>query len=163
MTVSVLAIVQARMGATRLPGKVLKEVSGKSIIEILFHRLSHSKKIDKIILATSENSENDLLVSTIEKLGFDVFRGSENNVLDRYYQAAKLYNPNSVLRITGDCPLIDPVIVDTAINQYAIEEVEYLNNVSPPTFPDGMDLEIFSFETLVEAWKKTEGRRLCIS
>jgi glutamate-1-semialdehyde 2,1-aminomutase len=156
MNVSVLAIVQSRMGSTRLPGKVLKKVNDKTLIEILLYRLSRSKKIDKIILATSESRENDLLAETVAKLGFDVFRGSENDVLDRYYQAAKRYNPKAVVRITGDCPLIDPSIVDSVINQFEKEKVDYLNNVTPPTYPDGMDVEIFSFETLREAWKKAE-------
>ena len=87
MVVSVLAIVQARMQSIRLPGKVLKKIKTKSLIEILFYRLSQSKKIDKIILATSENKENDILSKTVEKLGFEVFRGSEEDVLDRYFQA----------------------------------------------------------------------------
>jgi glutamate-1-semialdehyde 2,1-aminomutase len=152
----ILAIVQARMGSTRLPGKVLKKVCGKPLIEILLHRLSLSKKIDKIIVATSVNKENDTLSEFVEKLGFDVFRGSEDDVLNRYYQAANLYKPNTILRITGDCPLIDPTIVDAVINKFEQKQVQYLNNVTPPTYPDGMDVEIFDFETLREAWKKTE-------
>jgi glutamate-1-semialdehyde 2,1-aminomutase len=150
----ILAIVQARMGSTRFPGKVMEPVCGKPLIEILFHRLSLSKKIDKIILATSIKKENDTLSEFIEKLGFEVFRGSENDVLDRYYQTSKLHSPKTVLRITGDCPLIDPKIVDKSINQFEQEQVDYLNNTTPPTYPDGMDVEIFNFETLREAWKK---------
>ena len=152
----ILAIIQARMGSTRFPGKVMETVCGKPLIEILLHRLSLSKKIDKIILATSINKENDTLSEFVEKLGFEVFRGSEYDVLDRYYQTAKLYSPKTVLRITGDCPLIDPKIVDKSINRYEQEKVDYLNNVTPPTYPDGMDVEIFSFETLNEAWNKAD-------
>ena len=148
MAVNNLAIVQARMGSTRLPCKVLKEVNGKSLIEILFHRLSNSKKIDKLILATSQNTENDLLVETIEKLGFETFRGSENDVLDRYYKAAMRYIPQAVVRITGDCPLIDPHLVDEVISIYEQEKVDYVSNTNPPTYPDGLDTEIFSFEAL---------------
>ena len=150
----ILAIVQARMGSSRLPGKVLKEVNGKPLIEILLYRLSQSKKIDKIIIATSKNKENDSLAKTVKKLGFDVFRGSEDDVLDRYYQAAKHYNPKAVVRITGDCPLIDPAIVDKAVDLFEKDDVQYVNNVTPPTYPDGMDVEIFSFEALEEAYKK---------
>ena len=156
MAVNILAIVQARMGSTRLPGKVLKEVNGKPLIEILLHRLSRAGKIDKIILATSKNKENNILAETVEKLGIEVFQGSEDDVLDRYYQAAKRYNPKFIVRITGDCPLIDPAIVDMAINQFEQTQVQYLNNVTPPTYPDGMDLEIFSFEALEKAWGKTK-------
>jgi spore coat polysaccharide biosynthesis protein SpsF (cytidylyltransferase family) len=148
----ILAIVQARMGSSRLPGKVLKEVNGKPLIEILLYRLSRSKKIDKIILATADKSENDLLVETVEKLGFDVFRGNEDDVLDRYYQAAKRYNPKSVVRITGDCPLIDSKIADAVIEKFQQSNVDYGCNTMPRTFPDGLDLSIFSFNSLKVAW-----------
>ena len=123
-------------------------MNGKSLIEILFHRLSNSKKIDKLILATSQNTENDLLVETIEKLGFEIFRGSENDVLDRYYKAAMHYMPKAVVRITGDCPIIDPHLVDEVISIYEQEKVDYVSNTNPPTYPDGLDTEVFSFEAL---------------
>jgi glutamate-1-semialdehyde 2,1-aminomutase len=152
----ILAIVQARMGSTRLPGKVLKEINGKPLIEILLQRLSRSKKIDKIILATAENKENDILTETVEKLGLDVFRGSEEDVLERYYQAARRYSPEAVVRITGDCPLIDPIIVDKAINTFFDKKVQYLNNVTPPTYPDGMDVEVFSYQILEHAWENAK-------
>ena len=156
MASKVIAIVQARVGSIRLPGKVLKEINGKSLIEILFHRLSQSKKIDKLILATSVNKENDTLANLVEKLGFDVFRGSENDVLGRYYNAAKKYNPETVVRITGDCPIIDPKLVDEIISLYEKENADYVSNTSPPTFPDGLDVEVFSFDSLKEANKKAK-------
>jgi glutamate-1-semialdehyde 2,1-aminomutase len=149
----ILAIVQARMGSSRLPGKVLKEANGKSLIEILLHRLSSSKKIDKILLATGENRENDILARAVEILGYEVFRGNEEDVLDRYYQAASLHHPETVVRITGDCPLIDSTIVDKAVNKFVDKRVQYLNNFTPPTYPDGMDVEVFSYQTLERAWK----------
>jgi len=148
MAYKVIAIVQARVGSIRLLGKVLKEINGKSLIEILLQRLSQSKKIDKIILATPISSENDLLANMIEKLGYDVFRGSENDVLGRYYEAAKKYKPESVVRITGDCPIIDPALVDEVISIYEQEKVDYVSNTNPPTYPDGLDTEVFSFEAL---------------
>ena len=151
MAIQVLAIVQARMGSTRFPGKVLKTVNGKSLIEILFHRLSNSKKIDKIILATAKNKENDILVETVIKLGYDVFRGSENDVLDRYYQAAKQYKPETIVRITGDCPIIDPQLVDNVIKLFQEKNVDYVTNGNPPTYPDGLDTEVFSFSALEAA------------
>ena len=156
MVVNVLAIVQARMDSTRLPGKVLKEVNGKPLIEILFQRLSRSKEIDEIILATSKNLENDRLAETVEKLGFDVFRGSENDVLDRYYQAAKPYSPKAVVRITGDCPIIDPQLVDKVISLYKESNVDYASNTDPPTYPDGLDTEVFSFAVLEAAHRQAE-------
>ena len=152
----ILAIIQARVGSTRLPGKVLKEINGKSLIEILFHRLSQSKKIDKIILATSINKESDPLANLVEKLGYDVFRGSENDVLGRYYSAAKMYHPESVVRITGDCPIIDPKLVDEIIYLYEKENADYVSNTNPPTYPDGLDVEVFSFDSLKEANKKAK-------
>jgi len=148
MVSKVIAIIQARVGSTRLPGKVLKKVNGKSLIEILFHRLAQSKKLDNIILATSENTENDPLTDLIEKLGYDVYRGKENDVLGRYYNAAKPYNPKSIVRITGDCPIIDPRLVDEVISLYEKENVDYISNTNPPTYPDGLDTEIFSIEAL---------------
>jgi len=152
----ILAIVQARMRSTRLPGKVLKEVNGKSLIEILLQRLSRSEKIDKIILATAENKENDILSETVEKLGFDVFRGSEDDVLDRYYQAARHYSPEVVVRITGDCPLIDSQLVDEVIGLYGENNVDYASNIKPPTYPDGLDTEVFSFTALETAYNNTK-------
>ena len=122
----ILAIVQARMGSTRLPGKVLKEVCGKSLIEILLNRLSRSKKIDKIILATSEKPENDLLVETVEKLGFDVFRGSEEDVLVRLLEAAQSHGLKYFANITADCPMMDPLLIDRAVLEYQKADVDLL-------------------------------------
>ena len=150
----ILAIVQAGMGSTRLPGKVLKKVCGKPLIEILLYRLSQSKKTDKIILATSENKENDILAETVEKLGFDIFHGREDDVLDRYYEAAKPYSPEAVVRITGDCPIIDPQLVDEVIGLYQENKVDYASNAEPPTFPDGLDTEVFSFKALKISWEQ---------
>tara|TARA_B100000315_G_scaffold137631_1_gene126709 strand:+ start:641 stop:1282 length:642 start_codon:yes stop_codon:yes gene_type:complete len=155
---NVLAIVQARMGSTRLPGKVLKKVNGKPLIEILLYRLSLSKKIDEIIMATSKSKENDLLSETVEKLGFAVFRGSEEDVLDRYYQAAKSYSPEAVVRITGDCPLIDAKLIDAVIQKYQQIGADYASNTMPPTFPDGLDLSVFSFNTLKVAWEEATSK-----
>ena len=146
----ILAIVQARMGSTRLPGKVLKEVCGKSLIEILLNRLSRSKKIDKIILATSEKPENDLLAETVEKLGFEVFRGNDKDVLNRYYQAAKQQHPDIVVRVTGDCPLIDPNICDRLFQAFLDQRVDYAE--LSPDFAEGADCEILTFKALEEAY-----------
>ena len=144
----VLAIIQARMGSTRLPGKVLKKINNISLIEILLKRLEKSRLINKTIIATSTNKENDELVSAVRRLGIEVFRGSENDVLRRYYDAAKLYNFNTIVRITGDCPIIDPNIVDDVISLYQKSNVDYASNTEPPTFPDGLDVEVFSLNAL---------------
>ena len=126
------------------------------LIEILFHRLSCSKKIDKIILATSESENNDRLVETVENLGFEVFRGREEDVLDRYYQAAREYQPEAVVRVTGDCPIIDPQLVDEVIGLYEETKVDYASNTDPATFPDGLDTEVFSFVALKAAHEHAE-------
>ncbi|MFH1310753.1 MAG: glycosyltransferase family protein [Candidatus Omnitrophota bacterium] len=142
----ILAIVQARMASTRLPGKVMKEVLNKPLIQYLLERLSLSTRIDKIILATSLNKENDLLSAFVDKLGFNVFRGSENDVLDRFYLAAKEYCPKSIVRVTGDCPLIDAGICDDLINFYEKENADHAH--LSLDFAEGLDCEIFSFSAL---------------
>ncbi len=150
----IVAIVQARMSSTRLPGKVMKPIStGMPMIEALLFRLSKSKEVDKIILATSTDSSNQPLVECTGKLGYSVFQGSENNVLDRYYQAALLHSADVVVRITGDCPLIDPDIVDAVIKTYKFTDVDYVSNTISPTYPDGLDVEVFSFLSLKSAWE----------
>ena len=145
----VVAIVQARMGSTRLPNKVMLPVSqGKTVIEILLLRLGQSKEVDKIVLATTTDICDRPLVEHVNELGYATFQGSENDVLDRYYQASVIYNPDIVVRITGDCPLVDPEIVDMIIKKYKSENVDYISNVDPPTYPDGLDVEVFSFFAL---------------
>ena len=108
----IIAIVQARTGSTRFPNKVLKKTKGKTLIEILFYRLSLCRRINKIVLATTTKNEDLILANLIEKVGFDVYKGSERNVLSRYYNVAKKYKANHIIRITGDCPLVDPELVN---------------------------------------------------
>jgi len=153
----VVAIVQARMGSTRLPGKVLLPVRNVPIIELLLHRLSLSTTVNQIILATSHDDNNAPLVDHVSKLGFDVVYGDEDDVLDRYYQAARLYQADIVIRITGDCPLVDPRLVDAIVNQFIQEdELDYLSNTIVPTFPDGLDVEVFTFDALHRAWNDSK-------
>jgi len=149
-----IAIVQARMGSTRFPNKVMKPIIGTPLIELLLNRLSKAKRIDKIIVATTIDPRNKPLVDHVTKLGYAVFLGSENDVLDRYYHAAKPYKPDTVVRITGDCPLIDPEVVDLVIEAYEREAVDYMSNTQPPTFPDGLDTAVFSFAALEKAQKE---------
>lgn len=146
-----IAIVQARMGSTRFPNKVMRTIAGVPMIELLLRRLSKARRIDQIILATSTDPRNQPLIDHVRKLGYEVFQGSENDVLDRYYQAAKPHQPDTVVRITGDCPLIDPDLVDQVIAEYEAQGVEYMSNTRPPTFPDGLDTAVFSFAALQRA------------
>ena len=146
-----VAIIQARMGSTRFPNKVMRAICGTPMIGLLLARLKNSKLIDQIILATSEDSSNDPLVKYVREQGYSVFRGSEMDVLDRYYQAAKGAGADLVVRITGDCPLIDPALVDQVISKFLDSGVDYASNINPPTFPDGLDSEVFTFKALETA------------
>ncbi len=151
MEIEYLALVQARTQSTRMPNKVLENIKNESLINVLFQRLNKSKKINKIVLATTENKSDDKLVKEIENIGFDIYRGSERDVLNRYYNAAKKYNAKSIIRITGDCPLVDISIVDKIIKVYEKNKLDYCSNVIPPTYPDGLDAEVFSFDLLKKA------------
>ena len=148
-----LAIVQARIGSSRLPGKVMKSINGEPMIQILLERLSLSKKIDHIVVAISDQPSDDVLNEHLEKIKFSVFRGSENNVLKRYVDAAKDYEAETIVRITGDCPLIDPHLVDCIIDKFFSEKLDYCTNTMPPTYPDGLDVEVFTRKVLFEAEK----------
>jgi glutamate-1-semialdehyde 2,1-aminomutase len=149
-----LAIVQARMGSTRLPNKVMRPIFGVPMIELLLARLSRAKQIDQIVLATSQDARNQPLVDHVRGLGYEVYQGSEDDVLDRYYQAASVYQPETVVRVTGDCPLIGAEVADRAISTFQQSKVDYLSNTSPPTYPDGLDIEVFTFDALAQSWKE---------
>jgi glutamate-1-semialdehyde 2,1-aminomutase len=150
--VKVVAIVQARMSSTRLPGKVMKEVCNTPILEILLKRLSFSKKIDQVIVATSDDPKNLVLKKHLTTIGFECVTGSEEDVLSRVFLAASEAKSDIVVRITGDCPFVDAAMVDNIITIFQDQGVDYCSNVSPATFPDGLDVEVFSFSTLNDAY-----------
>ncbi|MDH5716653.1 MAG: glycosyltransferase family protein [Spirochaetia bacterium] len=152
----ILAILQARVSSTRLPGKVLKEIIGKSMIQLEIERILKSKRIDKLILATSIDKSDDPLKKLCDKINIECFRGSLNDVLDRFYQAAKKYSTEHIVRLTGDCPLIDPEIIDEVIDFYINGNYDYAANALEPTYPDGLDVEIFKFSVLKNAWKSAK-------
>ncbi len=152
----VVAIVQARMGSTRLPNKVMKPIAGIPMIELLLARLAKSKQIDQIVLATSTDERNTPLVEHVQKLGYPCVRGSESDVLDRYLVAAWQTQADVVVRITGDCPLIDPILVDQVIAQFKAEGVDYLSNTMPPSYPDGLDTEVFTLQALERAGRESQ-------
>tara|TARA_Y100000816_G_C26102702_1_gene584877 strand:+ start:1408 stop:3435 length:2028 start_codon:yes stop_codon:yes gene_type:complete len=155
----IVAIVQARTGSIRLPNKVMKLINGIPMIEILLKRLNKSKKLDQIVLATSEDIKNTNLVKHVQKLGFSCIQGSESDVLERYLQAAEQSRADAVVRITGDCPLVDPVLVDECIHNFKDSNVDYYSNTISPTFPDGLDVEVFRFSALKKAAKETTNPR----
>lgn len=156
MEVKTVLVTQARMGSTRLPGKVLLEVNKNPLLKIHLDRLSESKNVDKILVATTNNVEDDIIEKLVIGWGYDVFRGSDNDVLDRFYQAVKNINPEWVVRVTSDCPLIDPLLVDKVIAVTQAGNKDYGSNVIEETFPDGQDVEIFKFTALENAWKSAK-------
>jgi len=151
----IVAIVQARMGSTRLPNKVMKPIAGIPMIELLLSRLSRAKEVDQIVVATSVDVRNKALIEHVRKLGYACEQGSENDVLDRFVQVAKRHQADVVVRITGDCPLVDSDLVDEAIRRFKSAGVEYFSNVSPPSYPDGLDIEVFTFNALEQASQAT--------
>ena len=152
----VLAIIQARYNSTRFPGKVVKKINNKTVLEILIKRLSKSKFISKIIVACSNNQKDKVILNVCKKLRVNYFVGSENDVLDRFYKAAKKYRALNIVRITADCPLLDYTIVDEVISNFFLRKVDYASNIHPPTFPDGLDVEVFKFKALKEAYIKAK-------
>ena len=152
----VVALVQARMGSTRLPNKVMKLIRGVPMIELLLVRLAMAKRVDQIVLATSTDERNLPLVEHVQNLGYVCMRGSENDVLQRYLDAATQVDADVLVRITGDCPLVDPVLVDRAIDEFLSQSLDYLSNTSPATFPDGLDIEIFTIGALKRAALESE-------
>ena len=147
----IVAIVQARTGSIRLPNKVMKLINGIPMIEILLKRLNNSKELNQIILATSKDVTNKNLIDHVQNLGFTCVQGSELDVLDRYLQAAKKSKADVIVRITGDCPMVDPVLVDECIHNFKDSSVDYYSNTIFPTFPDGLDIEVFKFSALEKA------------
>ncbi len=152
----IIAIVQARMGSTRLPNKVMKKIGNIPMIEILLKRLSNSRLIDQIILATSIDAKNKTLVEHVKRIGFNCEEGSDADVLERYVKTAEKYNADTVVRITGDCPLIDPELVDECIQKFKVSKVDYFSNTLIPTFPDGLDVELIKFSALKKSAKQTK-------
>jgi len=149
------AIIQARMTSTRLPGKVLMNIGGKSMVWHVVNRLKHSKKLDDIILAIPDTKKNDILEKFAKDSKVKYFRGSEEDVLSRYYETAKKFKCDVIVRITSDCPLIDPKIVDLLIEKYLSSNVDYTKALMT-TFPRGLDVEVFDFKALKKAYRKAK-------
>ena len=154
----IIAIVQARCNSIRLPNKVLKKFDGMPAIEILYQRLNLSKRIDNIVIATSRNQSNLKLVNFCKEKKFDFFLGSESNVLKRYYDTNKKFNADIIVRITGDSVLIDHKLVDKVINLFLKNKVDYASNCQPVSFPDGLDIEVFSKKCLEQSYKLVKNK-----
>jgi len=146
-------IVQARMDSSRLPGKVMKKIGDKFLLDYVLEQLKSSKNIEKIIVATTTLTSDDIICQYVSSKNIKFFRGSSDDVLDRYYQCAKKFTVDTIVRITADNPLIDPNIIDRVINEFCNKKVDYITNTLDRTFPYGTEVEIFSFKSLEKAWK----------
>jgi spore coat polysaccharide biosynthesis protein SpsF len=153
----IVAIIQARMGSTRLPGKVMMDLCGNPVLWHVVKRVSASNRLNWVVVATSTAKEDNIIENFCNRTNIMVFRGDATNVLSRYYECAKYligkgHNIQYIVRITADCPLIDPAIIDKVIHLAVSEKLDFASNVHPITYPDGLDVEVFTFEALSEAY-----------
>src|SRR2546425_10357183 len=153
-----VAIIQARMGSTRLPGKVLLDIGEQTMLARVVNRARRAKTVDTIVVATTTSERDDVIVEYARTLGVKTFRGDEDNVLSRYYLAARAYNASMVARITADCPLIDPEIIDKVVIAFldAYPKADFASNALARTYPRGLDVEVASFAALERAWRGGE-------
>ena len=156
MEVKTILITQARSGSTRLPGKILKKINDESLLEIHLKRLNKCKNVSKIIVATTDKPEDKVIYDCAIELGFDSFRGSESDVLDRFYQAVRKEKPDWIVRVTSDCPLIDSELVDSVLRFAKKNNVDYTSNILIENYPDGQDIEVFKYSALEIAWKNAK-------
>lgn len=150
------AILQARMGSQRLPGKVLRKIIGKPMLELQLERIRQASSITKIVVATSVHAVDNPVAEICSELEVECFRGSLEDVLDRYYKAALAFEANQIVRLTGDCPLCDPDVIDRVVQFHLDGDYDYTSNVIKLTYPDGLDVEVFSRSALETAWCKAE-------
>jgi spore coat polysaccharide biosynthesis protein SpsF (cytidylyltransferase family) len=155
MEIKTILITQARTGSTRLPNKILKDIDGKSLLEIHLERLKKCTKVSEIIIATTDNKDDKIVFEKVSNWGFYCFRGSEKDVLDRFYQSVKDKNADWIVRVTSDCPLIDPKLVDDVIAFAQKNDCDYCSNGLIENFPDGQDVEVFKFLSLEKAWRNS--------
>ena len=151
----IIVITQARTGSTRFPNKIMNKIKNETLLSIHINRIKKSKKINSIIVATTNNRDDDIIELEANNLNVKCYRGKEEDVLDRFYQAAKPYNPDFIVRLTSDCPLIDPLLIDMIIEATINSDVDYCSNTLIESFPDGQDVEVFSFNSLKKAWKES--------
>ncbi len=150
----VLGILQARVSSSRLPGKVLKPILGEPMLQRQIERLQSVTRIDRLVVATSDRTDDDALATLCGSIGIACYRGSLDDVLDRFYGCAVSYAPDVVVRMTGDCPLIDPQVVDSVIEYFHGNQFDYVSNSLTRTFPDGLDVEVMTFQALKRAWRE---------
>lgn len=161
MSKNIVCIIQARTGSTRLPNKIFLDLEGRPVLARDIGRVKNSKLINKIVIASPDSAENDVIENFVKKNFPEVgiYRGSENDVLDRYYRAAKQYNADVIIRITSDCPLMDAEVVDKVIQAFLEKNVDYASNVlGERTYPRGLDVEVFSMAALERIWQEAKDK-----
>lgn len=154
--VDTLLITQARVGSSRLPEKVLLDLGGQTMLDLHLQRLKGATNVHKMVVATTEEEGSEKIVAIAKNNQIDVYQGDLNDVLDRFYQASKRYKPKWVVRVTSDCPLLDPKLVDEVIHSAKEGGYDYYSNVLKEDFPDGQDIEVFKFTALEKAWKEAK-------
>ncbi|XCS11519.1 glycosyltransferase family protein [Aeribacillus pallidus] len=154
----VAAIIQARMGSTRLPGKILKKVLDKTLLEYQIERVKRAKSIDEIIIATTTKESDDQIVQLCQQLSIPYYRGSEEDVLSRYFEAATQFNADVIVRLTSDCPIIDPNVIDKVVTHYLEnkDRYDYVSNTLTRTYPRGLDTEVMSYKALKRAYEEAK-------
>lgn len=154
--VKILLITQARVGSTRLPNKVTKVIGKTTLLGIQLERIKEAKKVTKCLLATTYEEGVENIIEIANQAGIEIYQGDLNDVLDRFYKAALQYDPDYVVRITSDCPLIDPELIDSVISLTLESEADYGANILIEEYPDGQDVEVFTFQALEKAWKEAK-------
>lgn len=150
----ILAVIQARTGSTRLPSKVLADLLGRPMLVRQIERIARVRLIDRAVIATTGQADDDKIAALAHMLKLDCYRGSVDDVLDRFYQCAKRYEADHILRLTADCPLTDPDVIDQLIRLHLKGGYDYTSNVEPPTYPHGLDAEIMTRDALIRAWNE---------
>ncbi|MBW1712344.1 MAG: glycosyltransferase family protein [Deltaproteobacteria bacterium] len=158
MTGQIVGIVQMRMNSSRLPGKMLKPLGKTDVAGLVLGRVGQARRLSRLVAATTDSILDDPLAKRCQDLGLPVFRGQEDDVLDRFYQCAREHQAGAVVRLTGDCPFHDPAVIDQVVQAYldGAGRLAYVSNVIPPTYPDGLDVEVVSLAALEQAWQEAE-------
>lgn len=152
--IRIVAIIQARMGSTRLPGKVLADVAGRTMLARVVRRVRRAGRLDEVVVATTTAAGDEPVVEHCQRLGVACFRGQEDDVLDRYYRAATAHAADAVVRITSDCPLIDPEVIDRVVGAFLDRQPDYASNTLRRTWPRGLDTEVTTTAALSRAWRE---------
>lgn len=152
----IVTIIQARMGSTRLPGKIMKDLGGATVLARVVRRVRRAPLLGEVVIATTTEPADDVILQEGRRLSVQVFRGDESDVLDRYYRAAQLAKPEAVVRITSDCPLIEPEITEHTVRRFLDQQPDYASNALERTYPRGLDTEVMTQQTLARAWQEAQ-------